>query len=164
MRQPREPEAVTAFAARPATVADIDELIRLRGVMFSSMDIDPRPEVWADAATRMLTAGLADGSAYVSVVDHPDRPGLVASGVATIERRLPSPNNPSGWHGYIASIATDEPFRRQGLARRIMVDLLDWLAAQGVTSTSLHATPLGAPLYRQLGFAEPRSIELRRRG
>lgn len=153
----------TGPVARPATVADIDELIRLRGVMFSSMDIDPRPELWAETARRMLTAGLADGTAYASVVDHPAQAGLVSSGVATIEPRLPSPNNPSGRHGYIASIATDEPFRRRGLARLIMVDLLDWLAAQGVTSTSLHATPLGAPLYRQLGFTEPRSIELRRR-
>lgn len=145
-------------------MADLDELIRLRAVMFASMDIDPRTEVWDGAARRLLADGFGDATAHAVVADHPDGGGrLVACGVATVERRLPSPNNPTGRHGYIASMVTDPGFRRRGLARQIMEALLDWLEGQGVTSSSLHATEQGAPLYRSLGFREPHTPELRRR-
>ena len=132
--------------------------------MFASLEIDPRPERWADAARRLLADGIADATAHAVVADHPDSGGrLVACGVATIERRLPSPNNPTGRHGYIASMVTDPDFRRKGLARRIMEALLAWLEGQGVISSSLHATEHGEPLYRSLGFREPHTPELRRR-
>ena len=35
--------------------------------------------------------------------------------------------------------------------------LLDWMRAAGIDVIDLHATPDGAPLYRSLGFTEPKA-------
>ena len=43
-------------------------------------------------------------------------------------------------------------YRRRGIARRLMQTSIDYLLGRGVTCIKLDATPLGQPLYEQLGF------------
>ncbi len=43
-------------------------------------------------------------------------------------------------------------YRRRGIARRLMETSIDYLRGRGVTCIKLDATPLGQPLYEQLGF------------
>lgn len=43
-------------------------------------------------------------------------------------------------------------YRRRGIARKLMQTSIDYLRGQGVTCIKLDATPLGQPLYEQLGF------------
>jgi GNAT superfamily N-acetyltransferase len=57
----------------------------------------------------------------------------------------------------------DPEFRRRGLARAIMVALLDWFEAARVPVVELHATDEGEPLYRSLGFGQEGGFALRRR-
>ncbi len=77
-----------------------------------------------------------------------------------IQQRLPSPVNPAGMTGYILSVATDPRYRRLGHARAVVVATLDWLRHCGVERVDLHASDDGAPLYRDLGFHEPRGLAL----
>lgn len=159
-----DPGPPPTAAVRPATGADDIELVRLRAVMFEAMDLEPHTERWADAARQILADGREQGWLRAAVVDDPAAPGrLAACGVATVERRLPSPRNPTGRHGYIASMVTDPAFRHRGLARQVMEHLLAWFDEQGVVSVTLHASPYGEPLYRSLGFSEPHTPELRLR-
>lgn len=56
-----------------------------------------------------------------------------------------------GLHG----LATAPPYRRRGLARQVLAELLDWGAAQGATTLWLHVETDNAPavaLYDALGF------------
>jgi ribosomal protein S18 acetylase RimI-like enzyme len=80
-----------------------------------------------------------------------------------ISPRLPSPNNPDGRVGYIQWVATETAFRRQGLARQVLLALLQWFDERRVPVIELHATPDGEPLYRSLGFGEESGVALRRR-
>ena len=150
------------MSARPATTADVDEVVRLAGVMYASMGHDVTDPSWIDAAHRAFEQRLGDDLA-VFVVDAPDRPGLAASGAGTIATRLPAPNNVRARVGYIQWIATDEDARRQGHARAVMDALLTWFDDEQVPVVELHATPDGEPLYRELGFDDKGPSALRRR-
>jgi GNAT superfamily N-acetyltransferase len=149
---------------RPATLADVPELVRLGGLMYASMGQDASAPEWIAAAEADARARLGHDLASF-VADDPGAPGrLVASGAGTIGTRLPAPLNLGGRVGYIQWISTEVPFRRQGLARQIMVALLDWFDEQGVRTVELHATADGEPLYRALGFSDDPPMAMRRRG
>ena len=143
---------------RWATVDDVDELIRLRRVMFESMGM----EVTADddaAGAAVLGPGLTSGEFFAAVVDGDGY--LAACGIGMTAVRVPSPGNPSGRYGYIQSMVTDERARRQGLARLVVRALLDRFVADGTTRIDLHASAMGEPLYLSEGFRPGRQPELR---
>jgi GNAT superfamily N-acetyltransferase len=148
-------------ALRPATAADVAELVRLRKVMMDAMGVPEEP-TWERACAEFLAASLAEGTTGAVVADDPDRAArLVAGGVGTVAVRLPSPMTPNGCYGYIASMVTEEPWRGRGLATGIVLGLLDWFAGVGVHRVDLHASAQGEPVYRALGFTESTYPELR---
>jgi GNAT superfamily N-acetyltransferase len=145
---------------RPATPADVDELVRLAAVMFNSMGLDASAPEWQEAGRQMTRRRLGSGDMAAFVVDS-DEPGeLIAAGAVVIHERLPGPRNPTGQAGYVQWVATEPTYRRQGLARLVMHGLLAWLAERNITVVELHATPDGEPLYRSLGFAQPPNPQL----
>ena len=144
---------------RRATPDDIDDLVRLRRVMFDAMDVDHSDPRWAATCAAVLRAGLG-GHMEAFVVEDEGR--VVAGGVGMVEQRLPGPGNPSGLHGYVQSMATDPDARGRGYARAVFAALMDWFEGRGVTSVALHATPYGEPIYRSFGFTEPGHLPLSR--
>jgi GNAT superfamily N-acetyltransferase len=150
------------MTARPATLDDVAEVVRLAAVMYASMGFDTSDHRWIDLATNQFTSRLGDDLA-VFVVDHPDRRGLVASAAATIATRLPAPNNPAARAAYIQWVATDPHVRSRGYGRAVMTALLAWCDDEGARVVELHATEAGEPLYRDLGFTDTGPVALRRR-
>jgi ribosomal protein S18 acetylase RimI-like enzyme len=121
--------------------------------MYASMGLVTDRDWMAHAAAAFARRAGDDLVAFV--VDRPEgEAGLVASGVGLISPRLPSPNNADGRVGYIQWVATESAFRRRGLARQVLVGLLQWFDERGVPVIELHATPDGESLYRSLGFGE----------
>lgn len=156
----RSREEPTAFAppvpgvARPATLDDLDELVRLRGVMFEAMGLDPADRSWVADATTVIRTELAAGRLFARVVDHPDGAGLVAAGIAQVTPRIPSPGAPGRARAYVSSVATDPAWRRRGLSRAVLTALVADADDRGVDVLELHATGEGRPLYEALGFTE----------
>lgn len=148
--------ATEPAAVRPAGPEDVDEVVRLAGVMYQAMGAGP-PAVAADQWERWqveATAAVHRRLGHDLVVLVRDRPGggLVACGAGTVSTRLPNP-----WHldprvGYVQWMSTDEDGRRQGHGRAVLRGLVAWFAAQGIDTVELHASPSGAPLYRSEGF------------
>jgi RimJ/RimL family protein N-acetyltransferase len=142
---------------RQATPDDAPELVRLRGIMLSSMSGDePPPGPWQDHAELFLRTRLAqpDGFLAAFVVDRPAGPGkLAACAVGSIEHRLAGPDNPRGTAGYVFNVATDPDQRRRGYSRACMGALMAWFAQRDVRKVDLRASPEGEPLYASLGFA-----------
>ncbi|NLT08644.1 MAG: GNAT family N-acetyltransferase [Ruminococcus sp.] len=67
------------------------------------------------------------------------------------------PANPdflNGLTGTVLNVYTEEPFRRQGIAGKLMKELLDDAKAMGLDYVELKATEDGYPLYKKLGFAD----------
>jgi GNAT superfamily N-acetyltransferase len=115
---------------------------------------------WQSSAAEILERELSAGTMAAVVVDSPHG-GLAACGVGMVAQRLPSPGCVDGRYGYIQSMCTDERHRRQGLARLVFADLMRWFGERGVTAVDLHASRMGEPLYRSLGFQDPTEPELR---
>jgi ribosomal protein S18 acetylase RimI-like enzyme len=140
--------------ARQATADDIAELVRLRELLFTDLSAGwgplPAGTDWRDACAAFLHDQLSDDSNRIVVID--GAPGLAACGMGSIDRRLPSPHNPSGLIGYILGIVTDRRYRRRGHARLIMENLLQWFDDRDLRRVDLHASPDGQELYRSLGF------------
>lgn len=144
--------------ADPASPDDLDELVRLRRVMFESMGIDCTDRSWESVCRGRLAERLdgPDASTVAVVVDHPaaGRAGLVASGIYELQLGLAGPTNPAGRRAYISSVSVDPAFRRRGLARAVMGHLGAELTRRGIDRVELHATPDGRRLYEQLGFRD----------
>lgn len=148
---------------RPAAAPDIPELLRLRAVMFASVGEHDTGDWWP-ASELALREGFARGDIAAFVVDHPEQPGrLVACGIVVLLQRLGSPRTPNGRFGHVQSMVTEPEFRRRGLARAILAELLNWCGARDVRSIDLHASAMGEPLYRSMGFVEGSQPELRHR-
>ncbi|HEV2889572.1 MAG TPA: GNAT family N-acetyltransferase [Frankiaceae bacterium] len=145
---------------RRANAADVDDLVRLRRVMFEAMGVDHDVPGWAEECANVLRDRLASGAMAAFVVEEDGR--VVAGGVGMVEPRLPSPRNPNGLHGYVQSMATEPEARGRGHGRAVFAALLEWFEENAVGSVSLHATEAGARVYRPFGFSEPRHPELGR--
>ncbi|MFJ1752141.1 GNAT family N-acetyltransferase [Kitasatospora sp. NPDC088134] len=142
---------------RPAGPADADELVRLRTLMFASMQGEARPGPWQETARQVLARALAEPERRLQayVVDDPERPGgLVSCAIGTLEQRLPAPGHPEGRFGFVFNISTDPAHRGRGHARACTEALLAWFDAHRATRVDLHATEGGEALYRSLGFHE----------
>ena len=150
------------LVARSATLDDIDELVRLRQVMFDSMGVVARDPGWVSTCAAYLREHLGGDRLRGAVVDHPDGGGgLVATGLVELQWRIPGAQNVLGRTAYVSSIATDEAFRRRGAARVVLEHLLDDVRRQGIEIVDLPATAGGEGLCRDLGFAPRPQPELR---
>ena len=146
---------------RQATLADLDELVRLRRMMFESMGVDDieRLDAMDQAVRAYMATAMPAGQFYGWLAFAPDGE-TIASGGAVIDHHPPGPHNLSGRVGYIMNIVTIPRYRRQGIARRVMRAILDWAREQSIQNVALHASDMGKSLYASMGFAD--SNEMRR--
>ncbi len=146
---------------RAATVDDIPDLVALRRLMFESMGYhDPALLHTSDVSCRNYFRQAIPSGEFHGWLATTRGGEAVASGGLVIDRHPPGPNNLTGEVGYIMNIVTVPAYRRQGLARRIMQTIVDWLSAQGIRRITLHATEQGRPLYRELGFDDSNEMIL----
>ena len=149
------------FFIRPAMVGDINDIVRLRRVMFESMGYDDaellnkndqfnKNYFYENIANKNFNGWVALTSKNVVV----GTVGLV------IDQHPPSPNNPSGKIGYIMNLCVDKEFRRQGIARHLMNTILDYTKKIKIQVTELHATEIGRGLYADLGYKDCNAMRL----
>jgi GNAT superfamily N-acetyltransferase len=117
---------------RDAVLGDVEQLDALLQAAYSTR------RSFAHGLRASINAGSA--RTFVTVVD--DR----AVGIASL--------HDYGMCGYVAQVGVDPAFRRRGIARRMTEALVAAADARGYAWLELDATPMGAPLYRQLGFAD----------
>ena len=78
----------------------------------------------------------------------------VASAGLSIYYLSPKPTNISGRVGYLSSFYTMEPHRRQGLAKRLLDEAIQYAREIGLPVLKLHASPHGKPIYATAGFED----------
>jgi len=157
------PEQSPTFRMRPATIADITTICHHRVAMFTHMGRvdDTIAEELATANAAYLRDAIPSGEylGWLAETDGHD----VAAGVGVQRRRvLPFPRTHAGGRKDVAggqqaivvNVYTEPHFRRRGLARLLMREVLDWARATGIESVVLHAAPDGRPLYQELGFID----------
>lgn len=141
------------WTVSPAGLADIDELVRLAGVMFDDVGLDGSDRDWTAAARHMLQQRLGrDVRGVVARPDGDQSAPLVAQVLGVTVSRLPDPHNLAGTSGYVLWAVTDHGWRRRGIARELLIQLIDAFRRDGVQDLELHASPEGLGLYEEFGF------------
>ena len=80
--------------------------------------------------------------------------GEVAAGAGVqLRDLLPRLEVLAGQEALVVNVYVEPDHRRRGLARRLMLAILDWCREQGVGRIVLHPTDAARPLYAALGFA-----------
>ena len=65
---------------------------------------------------------------------------------------MPTVSHPTGIRGHIMGVYTKPQYRRQGIAKKLLLMIIDEAKRQGITELSLDATADGVKLYESLGF------------
>jgi GNAT superfamily N-acetyltransferase len=146
---------------REATPADLDVVMRHRRSMFADMGDRDRPALDAmDASSRPLFArALADGS-YRGWLAQEHDGRIVAGGGIIMLPYHSSPRDPSPQRAWIVNMYTDPGYRRRGLARRLMDEMIAWCRSRRMTTVYLHASDEGRMLYESLGFTPTNEMRL----
>ena len=77
---------------------------------------------------------------------------LIACATLCYKRCIPTLGHPTGKRAHLMNVYTAQGYRRQGIARRLVLALHQEAAARGVTEITLDATDEGRKLYTALGY------------
>ena len=151
----------TETTIRTATPEDSAVILHHRRRMFEDMregtaqDLDRMVE----ATAAWLVRSLSDGS-YRGWLAENVEGKIVAGGGVLVSSWPAGPRDHYPRRALIINVYTELEFRRQGLARRLMLLMIQWLKDEGFTSVSLHASAEGRPLYDALGFHPTNEMRL----
>jgi len=144
-----------------ATPDDLEVILSHRREMFREMggDYEQKIHVFDKASRIYFDNALRDGS-YHGVLCRID--GTVVAGGGVVIAAWPgSPMNFDSRRAWILNIYVEPSHRRQGIARAIMRELVDWCRQNGFQSVALHASEEGRALYEKLGFQSTNEMRLR---
>ena len=150
------------YCLRPATEADIEDILALRRLMFEEMGRGDPAEMDAMMTNvrAYLRKAMPAGQFRAWVVE--DAAGRVVSNGAIVVRQAPpTVHNVTGREVYVMNVCTYAEHRRRGLARWIMDVILEWARGQGINTITLRASEQGRPLYEALGFRPTNEMRLR---
>ncbi len=87
--------------------------------------------------------------------------GTVVAGAGVQVRDLiPRLEVLAGPEALVVNVFVEPTFRRGGLARQLMVAILDWCRAEGIGRIVLHPTDAARSLYESLGFSTSGELNL----
>jgi GNAT superfamily N-acetyltransferase len=141
------------YRVRPATLADVDVLVRHRIGMFTDMGV-PMDVTALDAAFRTWLADVMPAGTYRGWLAETSGGQVVSGAGITVLPWPPGPTYPGNRLAFVYNVYTDPPHRRRGLARLIMEAIHSWCRGAGITSMALNASRDGQPLYEALGYVE----------
>lgn len=148
----------TSWTIRPAALPDIDALVSLRAYLLDGASeaayTSRTPEEsqrWKTAYRQWLAQALLDDERTRIVVA--ERKGeVLACATGLINLRPPAPDCLNGWCGWVQSVVVAPACRRQGVAERLMRELMQWFTERCVAKVLLETTLAAEALYRKLGF------------
>ena len=159
------------FTIRPATAADAPIIARHRAEMFTDMGVLPSAiyQSLVDETVRYLERAMPAGE-YLGWLAAPGGSAADIVAGAGVQRRrvLPHPSATgenvvlaSGRQAIVLNVFTEPAWRRRGLARLLMAEILGWARSVALDTLVLHASDAGRPLYEELGFDATNEMRLR---
>jgi GNAT superfamily N-acetyltransferase len=151
------------FIIRPARPDEVAMVLHHRRQMFTDMggyDKGALDEM-ERAAQTVFTEALRTGTYRGWFAETDGR--VVAGGGVLLVPFQPSPGEPRPTRCFIVNVYTEPGYRRRGLARRVMEEMVAWCRAQGYSGVSLHAADAARPLYESMGFLPTNEMRLKLR-
>ena len=147
---------------RVAEPGDSAIILHYRRSMFRDMGEGTVVELdrMVEVATPWLARALADGSyRHWLALDASGR--IIAGGGVLLCPWPASPQDPCTGRAVILNVYTEPEFRKQGIARQVMLAILAWIKEQGFRAVNLHASKEGRRLYEELGFEATNEMRLK---
>lgn len=149
------------FRVRSADLRDLPHILRHRRAMFKEMGhSDPAALTQMEqVSSDYFRHALLDGRYRAWMVE--DANGQVVAGGGIVVADWPGfPGELQAKRAWILNMYTEPHARRRGLARLLMIAMIDWCRTQGLRSVWLHASDAGRPVYTSLGFRPTNEMNL----
>ncbi|MBR3282810.1 MAG: GNAT family N-acetyltransferase [Ruminococcus sp.] len=137
-----------------ADLNDIHELVRLR-LEYLAEDHGGL----SDKETELISASLPDyflrrlnKELFVYTARTEER--IISCCFLLVTEKPANPDFINGLTGTVLNVYTEKPFRRQGIAGKLINNMLKDAKDMGLDFVELKATEDGYPLYKKLGFAD----------
>jgi GNAT superfamily N-acetyltransferase len=147
------------FRIRRATAQDAGIVAWHRARMFQDMgDVSRDAFEILRAKARVRLKEWLDTGDYVGWLATPaDQPEMVVGGAGVqLQPILPRPVNAStvgeGRQGTVVNVFTEPQWRRRGIARLLMREIITWSKDEHLDRLLLHASDDGRSVYERLGF------------
>lgn len=136
-----------------ATLSDVADLVENR-IAFALELSGEQPREKIEALREQMTGFFEEATKTGVCISILAKCENEIAGIGTVHiRQLPGNfKNPSGKWGYVMNMYTVPKFRRRGVCKKIVNDLVDEGKLVGVGAFELHATKAGAFVYVQCGF------------
>jgi len=146
---------------RTATSADIPVLLHHRLSMW--WDMGRRDEAVLEqmkiAARKYFSSAVPDGS-YQGFLAVNESGEVVGGGGIVISPWPGSFQQEKPRRAMILNMYVEKPYRRRGIARALMEEMIDWCRKEEFGYVALHASDEGRPLYERLGFRATNEMRL----
>ena len=143
---------------RLATRDDIPQMIKLRADLITYVRGKPVSDVDINAFRNFYEQVWNGRQPAYFVCEITGR--IAGQAAVSIFPGLPSAKNPKGMCGYVFDVSVLPSERQKGIAHGLVRRALEHCKLTGVGYVSLDATPMGEPIYRSFGFAEPKNTFL----
>lgn len=137
---------------------DIRDITRLRAQWSEFMGYADEP-AFQDRMTEYLAQRRDRRRVWIADVSPlsgfaPIGGGRQAVGMANLEvfERMPHRGQPTARWGYVANVWTDPSYRRLGIARALMTELVRWSREEGLIRLVLNPSEISVELYAAFGF------------
>ena len=143
---------MTEYRVRPATLEDLDVMVRHRLALFSERGT---PAAAVASAGPLFRAWLPDAistGAYRAWLIETGCGEVVAGGGMTDLPWPPGPPYPEGRIAFVDNVYTEPTHRGRGLGKMVMAAIHHWCRANGIRSVALNTSVAGRPLYESLGY------------
>ena len=135
---------------RIANKEDIDLLMSIRLEMLRKINALSDNYVFSDEFIANSMRYFLEGNQTTSIALEKGK--VVACASMSYIELMPTFSHPTGNRAHLMNVYTNDDYRRQGVAHKLVQILIDEAKEKGVTEISLDATDLGRPLYESLGF------------
>lgn len=162
------------FEIRLAGVSDAAQIALHRARMFQDMGLVPAA-LFETYRARCETGirGMLEAGEYVGWLASPNESPEQIVGGAGVQLRytLPHPTGEpgggitaaNGRHAIIINVFTEPEWRRRGVAKFLMNEIIAWARRERLDRLVLHASDDGRALYEQLGFVLNNEMRFRDR-
>jgi len=142
-----------SISIRLATADDIPMIRHQRRRMFVDMGnpenqvLDDHDEIFKKWVGPTMEAGE-----YLGFLAQNEAGETVGGAGLWLPNWPPHPVRPHTRRGYVMNVYVRPEYRGQGIAKRLMIAVMEWCKANNVLIISLHASDAGRPVYEGLGF------------
>ncbi|HET7206427.1 MAG TPA: GNAT family N-acetyltransferase [Terriglobales bacterium] len=152
---------MTQIEIRAAVPADIPILVRHRRMMW--WDMGRRDEaalaLMEEAASMYFATAVPEGS-YRGFLAVSGTGEVIGGGGIVISAWPGILGQPQPRRAMILNLYVEREYRRRGVARSLMLAMIDWCRNNQFTQVGLHASDEGRSLYEQLGFKPTNEMSL----